>query len=66
MSWEIGIDTYTLLYIKQIANKDIPHNTGNTIQYSIKAYGGKESKNRVDTCMCTTDSVCCTPETNTL
>ena len=26
---------------------------------------GKESKKRVDICICITDSLCCTPETNT-
>ena len=35
-------------------------------QYSVMAYMGKESKKkRVDTCICITDSLCCTPETNT-
>ena len=35
MSWEIGIDTYTLLYIKQITNKDLLDSTGNSTQYSV-------------------------------
>ena len=29
---ETGIDIYTLLYIKQITNKDLLHSTGNSIQ----------------------------------
>ena len=29
------------------------------------AHMGKETKNRVDTGMCITESLCCTPETNT-
>ena len=66
INWEMGTDIHTTLYIKQITNKDIPRNTGNTTQYSIMVYRGKESKKRVDTCVCTTDSVCCTRETNTL
>ena len=31
---KIGIDTYTLLYIKQMTNKDLLYSTGNSIQYS--------------------------------
>ena len=40
---EIGIDIYTLLYITQITNKDLLYSTGNSIQYSVMAYMGKES-----------------------
>ena len=28
INWEIGIDIYTLLYIKQITNRDLLCNTG--------------------------------------
>ena len=42
--WEIGIDIYTLLYIKYITNKDLLYSTGNSTQYSVMAYMGKESK----------------------
>ena len=44
MNWEIGIDTYTLLCIKQVTNKDLLYSTGNSTQYSIMACTGKESK----------------------
>ena len=44
INWEIGIDIYTLLYIKQITNKDLLYSTGNSTQYSVMAYMGKESK----------------------
>ena len=44
ISWKIGIDIYTLLYIKQITNKDLLYSTGNSTQYSVMAYMGKESK----------------------
>ena len=44
INWEIGIDTYTLLYIKQVTNKDLLYSTGNSTQYSVMAYMGKESK----------------------
>ena len=36
--------TDTLLYIKQITNKDLLYGTGNSIQYSVVIYMGKESK----------------------
>ena len=39
---ESGIDIDTLLYTKQITNKDLPHGTGNCIQYSVITYMGKE------------------------
>ena len=41
--WEIGIDIYTLLYMKQITNKDLLYSTGNSTQYSVMAYMEKES-----------------------
>ena len=44
INWEIGIDIYTLLYIKQITNKDLLYSTGNSTQYSVMTYMGKESK----------------------
>ena len=33
--WETGMDTSTLLYIKQITNKDLLCSTGNSTQYSV-------------------------------
>ena len=42
MNWKIGIDTYTLLSIKQITDKDLLYSTGN----SVMTYMGKESKNK--------------------
>ena len=44
---EVGIDIYTLLYIKQITNKDLLYSTVvlySTTQYSVMTYSGKESK----------------------
>ena len=38
INWDIGIDIYTLLYIKQITNKDLLYSTGNSTQYSVMAY----------------------------
>ena len=42
IDWEFKI--YTLLYIKQIINKDLLYTTGNSIQYSVITYMGKESE----------------------
>ena len=33
--WELGIDMYTLLYLKQIANQDLLYSLENFAQYSI-------------------------------
>ena len=41
---EVGINIYTLLYIKQIVNKDLLYNPGNFTQYSVITYMGKESE----------------------
>ena len=30
MNWEIGIDIYTLLYIKQMTNENLLYSTGNS------------------------------------
>ena len=32
INWEFEIDTYTLLYIKWITNKDLLYSTGNSSQ----------------------------------
>ena len=65
INWEIGIGTYTLLYIKEITNKDLLYSSGNSTQYSVMTFMGEESKKRQDICICITDSLCCTPDTNT-
>ena len=44
INWEIGIDIYTLLCIKQITNKNLLYSTRNSIQYSVMTYMGIESK----------------------
>ena len=38
MGIEFGTDTYTLLYMKQITNKDLLYSTGNSTQYSVMTY----------------------------
>ena len=41
---EPEINIHTLVYIKQITNKDLLCSTGNYIQYLIITYNGKESE----------------------
>ena len=41
---EFGINIYTPLYIKQIINKDLLYSPGNSTQYSVIIYMGKESE----------------------
>ena len=43
VNWGIGIDIYTLLYIKLFTKKDLLYSTENYTQYSVMAYVGKES-----------------------
>ena len=55
---------YTLLDIKYTINKDLSYSTGNSAQYSVITYTGKESEKEW-TCGYVTESLCCTPEANT-
>ena len=40
-------DIYTLVYIKQITNKNLLYTTENYIQWPIITYNGKESEKNV-------------------
>ena len=60
-----GIVTYTRLCIKQVTNKDLPYSTGNSAQCSVMTHMGKEPKKKSKCEIGVTDSLCCTPETNT-
>ena len=46
INWEIGIDIYTLLYIKYITNKNLLYSTGNCTQYCVITYNGRECKKK--------------------
>ena len=46
-------------------DKNLLYSTGDSTQYSVMTYVRKESKKRVDICICITGSLCCTPQTNT-
>ena len=41
-----GIDIYTVLYIKKITNKGLHYSIGNSTQYPVMAYVGKEPKKK--------------------
>ena len=62
---EFGINRYTLLYVKQMNNKDLLYSTGHYIQYLVITYSGKEYEKHIYIYICITESLCCTPETNT-
>ena len=62
MDWEFGISRCKLLHIERINNKILLYSTGNYIQYLVINHNGKESEKE---CICTTESLCCTAETNT-
>ena len=64
---EFGINIYALLYIQQIANKDLPYRTGNYTQYFVITYKGKESEKAsiyLSIWICITESLGYTLETN--
>ena len=37
MDWKFGIDMYTLLYLKEILDKNLLYTTGTSAQYSVIA-----------------------------
>ena len=49
MNPEFGVNMYTLLYIKEITNKDLLYSIGNYIQYLVITYNGKESEKNTHT-----------------
>ena len=50
---KFGSNICTLLYIKQIINKDLLYSTGNSTQYFVITYKGKESeKEYIYMCVC--------------
>ena len=55
VNWKIETDTYILLYIKQVTNKNPLYSTENSTPYSVVAYMGEESKKGVGMYICITD-----------
>ena len=63
---EFGTNRYILLYVTQVNKKDLVYCTGDYIQYLVITYSGKESeKEHMYMYICMSESLCCTPETNT-
>ena len=56
---------YTLLYLKCITNKDLLYSTWNSAQCYVAAWMGGELRERMDTCICKAESLCCSLETIT-
>ena len=64
INWEFGIDVHTTIF-------KINNQQGPTVQHKERCsifcnkLNGKRIGERIDTCICITESLCCTPETNT-
>ena len=48
---EFRINIHTLLYIRQITNKNLLYSTGNSTQYSVITYMRKESEKEWTNCL---------------
>ena len=59
------MDTYTLLYLKWVTNKDLLDSTGNSAQCYLAAWMGGQFCGGVDTFICMAESLRCSPETTT-
>lgn len=57
MNWEVEMDIYTLLCIKQITNENL--------FYNVVTENGKEISQREHECIRVAGPLCCTAETNT-
>ena len=62
---EFGMDMYTLLYFKWIANRDLLYTTGNSVQCQSPVLDRKGVCTRMDRCVCMAGSLHCSPETTT-
>ena len=65
MDWEFRIGRCKPLYIEWINNKVLLYSTRNYIQYLVINHNGKEYEKEY-IYKCITESLFCTPETNTL
>ena len=68
-NWEIGVDTYTLQWVKQTASGKLLHNTENSASSVMTWRGGmgrgRDVQEGGHRCMHTADSHRCAAETNT-
>ena len=63
---EFGIESYTPLHLKWITNKVLLYRTGNSAQPLCGSLDGRGVWGRMDTCIYTTESLCCAGETITM
>ena len=70
VDWEFGIGVYTLLCTKSSDKKDLLYNLGKSIQCSVIEYPvntlGRYLRKNEYICVCMADSLCYTPETNSI
>ena len=67
MDQEFGMSRCKLLYAEWINNKVLLHSKGNYIQYIVINYNIMESNLKYTYMyILITESLCCTPETNTI
>ena len=59
---ELEMDLYMLLYLKWVTSKDLQYNTGNSSQCYAETWIGGEFGGEW-TCVCTAESLRCSPET---
>ena len=59
------MDMDTVLYLKWVTNKDLLYSTWNSYQCSVAVWMGTGVGGRMDTCLCMTESLHCSPETIT-
>ena len=57
-----GMNMHTLLHFKWITNKDLLYSMWNSAQCYVAAMIGEESGGRMDTCICMTECLCCSPK----
>ena len=62
---DFGKVMYTVLYLKWITNKDLLYRPWNSAQCYAVAWMGEGVGRRMDTCICITESLCCSPKTPT-
>ena len=65
VNWAFGINIYTLLYIKEMINKDLLFSTGKIYSILRNNPNEKRFEKGMDIRICLTHSLCCTPVTNT-
>ena len=62
---KFGMDTYTLLYLKWITNKDLLCSTWNSAQCYVAAWRREGFEGRMATCIYMAEFLCYAPETIT-